>query len=176
MRASLIIAALAVAGASTALAKTEAQPAAAQPVTNPPQAYNGYAQPDITQCQTPTPLLRECTVPSMTAGRYLIEAVAGATATAAGATQTLQIRIGGAPCISTAPAAFTGKEGLRVGCEVNFLTDRPITVQAVYAVQNGTADATGPKMGFRRIPWNGVVEARGLVFKAKPKAAAPAKK
>jgi hypothetical protein len=174
MRPTLLLAvSLCAAGAAGASAKPVADPPAAGPEITVPRAYEGYSEPEIGDCRAPTPLMRECTVPAMTAGRYLIEAAANATATGANATQTLQIKLGGGDCISTNPAAFTGKAGLHLGCEVTFLTDRPIVVSAVYAVQNGTADPKGPQMAFHRLPWNGIVQARGLAFKNK---ATPEKK
>ena len=175
MRTSLLVATLAFA-ASGALAKAEPQaPAAAPPVIVVPHAYAGYSEPEIADCQTPTPQMRQCTVPAMTAGRYLIEVVADATANGAGATQALQIRLGGAACATTNPAPFTGNAGLHVGCEVTFLTDKPIEVSAVYAVKNGVADPKGPRMAFHRVPWNGIVQAQPIAFRAKA-APAPAKK
>lgn len=172
MRATLLFPALALcaAGASAALAKPvpDAPPATAAPVISVPQAYSGYSEPEITDCRTTTALMRECTVPAMTAGRYLIEALADATATGANATQSLKIMLGGVNCVASNPAPFTGKAGLHLGCEVTFLTDKPIPVSAVYATQNGTPDPKGPQMAFHRLPWNGVVQARGLAFKAKP--------
>ena len=84
------------------------------------------------------------------------------------------VPMGAAPCVTTRPAPFSGKEGLRVGCEVNFLIDNPITVSATYEVHDGTPDAKGPQLVLRQIPWNGIVEARGIVFRAKAKP--PAKK
>lgn len=177
MRMTLISAAL-VACAAGAMAKPvpDAPAGPSAPAITEPQAYSGYSEPEITDCRTTTPLMRECTVPAMTAGRYLIEAVADATATGANATQTLRIMLGGANCVGTSPAAFTGKAGLHLGCEVTFLTDRPIVVSAVYATQNGTPDPKGPQMAFHRVPWNGIVQARGMAFKAKPTPAAPASK
>lgn len=174
MRPTLLITALSLTlTAAGALAKTNPEtPAAAAPVITLPQAYSGYSEPEITQCQTSGPLMRECTVPAMTAGRYLIRAAGNATSTGANATQALQIKLGGAPCATTNPAPFTGKQGLAIGCVVSFLTDHPIVVSVVYATQNGTPDAKGPQLVLTRLPWNGVVEATPIKFKAP---AAPAK-
>src|SRR5215469_6798331 len=150
------------AGATDALSKPVPEaPSAAPPPIVEPQAYSAYSEPEITDCRTATPLMRECVVPAMTAGRYLIEAAAGATATGGGATQTLKIMLGGASCVATNPAPFTAKAGLHLGCSVTFLTDKPITVSAVYAVQNGTPEPKGPQLAFHRIPWNGIVQAQG---------------
>jgi hypothetical protein len=168
MRSSLVLVALTLsAGPAFAVTKKEAPPAPA-PVITVPQAYSGYSEPEITDCQTPTPQMRQCTVPAMTAGRYLIEVVADATASGAGATQALQIRLGGLACATTNPAPFTGKAGLHVGCEVTFLTDKPIMVSALYAAKNGVPDPKGPQMAFHRLPWNGIVQAQPIAFKPRP--------
>ncbi len=178
MRSSLLLAALTLLtptlSAPGALAKPEpAPPTAAAPVITVPHAYAGYSEPEITDCQTPTPLMRQCAVPAMTAGRYLIEVVADATASGAKATQALQIRLGAVPCATTSPAPFTDKAGLHVGCEVTFLTDQPIMVSAVYAVQNGAPDPKGPRMALHRLPWSGIVQAQPIAFR--PRTAPPAK-
>jgi hypothetical protein len=168
MRFSLLLAALTL-SATNALAVTKPEaPAAAAPVITVPQAYSGYSEPEIADCQTPTPLMRQCTVPAMTAGRYLIEVVADATASGPNATQAVQIKLGAAACATTSPAAFKDKAGLHVGCEVTFLTDKPIVVAAIYAVQNGTPDPKGPRMAFHRVPWNGIVQAQPIAFKPRP--------
>jgi hypothetical protein len=174
MRPTLLITALTLTlSAAGALGKTNpTTPAAATPVITLPQAYSGYSEPEIAQCQTTGPLMRQCTVPAMTAGRYVIKAAASATSTGANATQSLQIRLAGAPCAATAPAPFTGKQGLLLGCVVSFLTDQPIVVSAVYATQNGTPDPKGPQLVLIRLPWNGIVEATPLKIKPQP---APAK-
>ena len=175
MRPTPLLAVLALA-ATPALAKVDpAAPPAAAPVPIVlPHAYDGYSQPLITDCQTKSPQLRECTAPAMTAGRYLIEAAADATSTGANATQALEIRVGPTPCVATRPAPFSGREGLHLGCVVSFLTDKPIVVAALYEAKNGTPDPKGPQLAFHRIPWNGVLESRGIVFRAKA-AAAPGK-
>ncbi|HZC16422.1 MAG TPA: hypothetical protein VE309_06660, partial [Caulobacteraceae bacterium] len=120
MQTTVLMAALSLTlGAANAMAQTPQEQAAIVL----PHAYSGYSQPEITKCQGNGPLSRECTVPAMTAGRYLIEAAAAADSTGANATQTLAIRLSGAPCVATNPAAFTGKQGLHVGCVVTLLTD-----------------------------------------------------
>ena len=174
MRPTLFITALSLTlTAAGAFAKTNpTTPAAAPPPITLPQAYSAYSEPEIAECQTAGPLMRECTVPAMTAGRYLIRAAANATSTGANATQALQIKLAGAPCATTNPAPFTGKQGLAIGCVVSFLTDKPIVVSVVFSVQNGTPDAKGPQLVLTRLPWNGVLEATPIKFKPQ---AAPAK-
>jgi opacity protein-like surface antigen len=174
MRSALALASLPLALAASAAAAQTPAPAPANFALPRAYAGAGYAQPEITQCTTAGALRRDCVVPAMTAGRYLIVAIGGATASGANATQTLSITLNGAPCAATAPAAFTGKEGLRIGCEVSLLTDQPLTVSAVYGVQNGAADPAGPKLVLRRQPWLGVLSASAVVIQA-PKAQPPKK-
>ena len=168
MKSTLLMAAFPLALAATAQAAPTAPPS--YPL---PQAYSAYSQPDVTQCQSTGPLERDCTVPAMTAGRYLIVGATEATSTAADATQTLTIKLGGAPCVGTRPVAFTGKKGVRLGCVVSLLTDRPIVVAAVFATHNATPSPDGPKLAFQRLPWTGVVESSGMSFRGAPAAATP---
>jgi hypothetical protein len=169
MKSSLLMAAFPLALAATA------QAAPAAPPSYPlPQAYSAYTQPDVTQCQSTGPLERDCTVPAMTAGRYLIVAATEATSTQADATQSLTIKLGDAPCVATRPVAFTGKKGVRLGCVVNLLTDRPIVVTAVFATHDATPDSDGPKLVFQRLPWTGIIQASGVSFRGAPAASTTA--
>jgi hypothetical protein len=166
MKSTLLMAAFPLALAATA------QAAPAAPPSYPlPQAYSAYSQPDVTQCQSTGPLERDCTVPAMTAGRYLIVAATEATATQADATQTLTIKLDGAPCVATQPVAFTGTKGVRLGCVVSLLTDRQIVVTAGLTTHDATPSPDGPKLAFRRLPWTGVVQASAVTFR--PPAASP---
>lgn len=136
-----------------------------------PHAYQGYSQPEITQCATTGALKRDCVVPAMTAGRYVIVAGGSATSTGADATQSLSINLNGQPCTSVNSAPFTGQKGLPpVVCQVNFLTDQALTITAAYSVKNATPDPAGPRLIVRRIPWSGVLEARGGVAPPRPAA------
>ena len=169
MKSTLLMAAFPLALAATAQAAPTAPP------TYPlPQAYSAYSQPDVTQCQSTGPLERDCTVPAMTAGRYLIVAATEATSTAADATQTLAIKLGGAPCVGTRPVAFTGKKGVRLGCVVSLLTDRPIVVTAVFATHDATPNPDGPKLVFQRLPWTGIIQANAMSFNGPPAGSPPA--
>jgi hypothetical protein len=161
MKSTLLMAAFPLALAATA------QAAPAAPPSYPlPQAYSAYFQPDVTQCQSTGPLERDCTVPAMTAGRYLIVAATEATSTQADATQTLTIKLGDAPCVASRPVAFTGTKGVRLGCVVNLLTDRQIVVTAVFATHDATPNPDGPKLAFQRLPWTGIVQATAVTFRA----------
>ena len=168
MKSTLLMAALPLALAATAQAAPDAPPS--YPL---PQAYTGYSQPDVTECQSTGPLERACTVPGMTAGRYLIVAATDATSTGADATQSLTIKLGDAPCVATRPVAFTGKKGLRLGCVVTFLSDQPIVVTETYVVHAATANADGPKLVFRRLPWSGVVQSTAVSIQSAAQNGAP---
>jgi hypothetical protein len=164
MKPTLLVASLSFTMAATAAAGQDAELAAAPIAVPLPHAYSGYSQPDITDCHSSGPLERDCTVPAMTAGRYLIVGAAGATSTGADATQALSIKLGDAPCVQTRPVAFTGKKGLRLGCLVTLLSDQPLVVTVAYEVHDATANADGAKLVFRRLPWNGVVQSAAVAF------------
>ncbi len=178
--AALVLAIAAAAVTTVAGAQTRTAPlASATPATfTVPRAYAGYSQPDVSGslCRTVSPLRRECTIPALTAGRYMIEAAAAATATSATATQSLEITVGGQACIKTNPAKYTGTANLHLICEITVLTDQPLIAAADYTVQGGTPESGGPQMVLRRLPWTGVLSARGGVVHAAPAAGAPAQK
>ena len=165
----LVITASLVACATGAAAEQPA-PGLAAPATSfvLPRAYQGYAQPEIGPCRTVNPNRAECSVPPMTAGRYLIEARAVATASGTNATQALSLTIGQNVCAATNKATFTGKAGLHLLCEANLLTDAPLAIAAAYQVENGAADVGGPRMTVRRLPWDGVLESRGVLVRGRP--------
>lgn len=162
--------------AGAAAAQAPARPAAPANF-NLPHAYAGYSQPEISQCSSAGPLRASCTVPAMTAGRYVILAQASATSTGANATQTLAILINGQSCAGLKSNAFTGKKSLPpLVCQVTLLTDEPLTINAAFQVANATPDPAGPHLIIRRQPWNGVIDARGGAVPPRPAATpAPAK-
>jgi hypothetical protein len=143
-----------------------------------PKAYSGYTQPESVQCDTKDPTHRTCAIPPSTAGRYILVAAGNATSTGADATQSLAIVVGGEACFVARPVSFSGTKGMRGACEVTFLTDQAVTVGAVYRVTSGTPDVKGPQLIVRRLPWNGIVEAKAVMLPAAGPAAAgkPAKK
>lgn len=153
-----LVLSLSLAAATAALAQPAA-PAAANFVV--PHAFAGYSQPDITECTTTGDTKRECVVPAMTAGRYLIVAQDGATSTGAGSTQTLEIALNGVSCVALKSQPFTGQKGMAPVCQVTFLTDAPVTVTALFSAEHATPNPGGPRLVFRRVPWNGIMEARG---------------
>jgi hypothetical protein len=166
-----------IAGLSLAATSVGAQTPAAPANFALPRAYQGYSQPEITQCAAAGPLHSSCTVPAMTAGRYVILARASATATGAPAVQALSISLGGQPCASVRSNPFTGTKGVPpLFCQVTLLTDTPLTITADFAVENATPDPAGPRMVIRRAPWNGVIDAKGGALAPRPAAPAAAAK
>jgi hypothetical protein len=164
-----------IAGLSLAATSVGAQTPAAPANFALPHAYAGYSQPEITQCAVAGPLRASCTVPAMTAGRYVIVARASATATGAPATQALSISLGGQACASVKSNPFTGAKGVPpLFCQVTFLTDTPLSITADFAVENATPDPAGPRLVIRRAPWSGVVDARGGALAPRPAAPAAA--
>lgn len=163
-----LVAALAISG--TASGQTPPKPARlpAPPIVLP-KAFAAYNQPEITNCLTVNANRTDCTVPAMTAGRYAIVVTSTATATGPDAKQAVLVAIGGRPCIGTAPAPFQGTASLRISCEVNLLTDTPLTVVAQMGSNAATPAAAGPAVKFIRLPWSGVISAKGGVVKPRAK-------
>lgn len=175
MRTLILASAIATIGATAPAAQTPtARPAApavapAPAPVGPPRAYVGYTQPDIgaSACRTISPTQATCTIPAMTAGRYLIEASGTSTASAAGAVQKLGIAVGTTNCgtadrrpTATNPWPVGTVKTIQLQCEVEILTDRPLVVQAVYADDKATKAATGPTLVVKRLPWDGVLSVR----------------
>ena len=178
MRTLILAAAIATIGATAPAAQTPtARPAApAAPAVapapaplGPPRAFVGYTQPDIgaSACRTLSPTQATCTIPAMTAGRYLIEASGTSTAAAVGAVQKLGIVVGATNCgtadrrpTPTNPWPAGTAKTLKLQCEVEVLTDRPLVVYAVYADDKATKATTGPTLVVKRLPWDGVLSVR----------------
>lgn len=177
MRILFLAAGLATLGAAAPAAQTPtarpaapAAPAAAPAAPlGPPRAFVGYTQPDIgaSACRMVNPTQTACTLPAMTAGRYLIEASGTSTANAAGALQKLSIVVGSTGCgtadrrpTATAPWPAGTAKTIRLQCEVEILTDRPLSVVAVYADEKATKAATGPTLVVKRLAWDGVLSVR----------------
>ncbi len=178
MRTLILASAIATIGATAPAAQTPtarpaapAAPAVATPPApvGPPRAFVGYTQPDIgaSACRTISSTQATCTIPAMTAGRYLIEASGTSTASAAGAVQKLGIAVGTTNCgtadrrpTATNPWPVGTVKTIQLQCEVEILTDRPLVVQAVYADDKATKAATGPTLVVKRLPWDGVLSVR----------------
>lgn len=148
-----------------------AQPAPPPPVVPLPRALTGYAHPDITaaNCRVETQIKAVCTIPAMTAGRYVITASGTSTATADGAGQAVVLLVGGRPCgradrRGTPQSPWrSGAKTLTVACDVMILTDRPIEVVVTYADDKATRDPRGPTLKIDRAPWDGVMSAQFYV-------------
>lgn len=171
MRAIVLAAAAALAaGAGQAQPAPPAPPA---PPPTPPRVFlaAGYAEPDITPgfCRNKDVSQTVCTIPAMTAGRYLVEATGTSTATSDGAIQELIIvagdQAGNQSCSSRrdpdpkAPWAVGSRRTFHSACIFTFITDTPLLVAAVYADAKGTKDPKGPTLSVRRLPWVGVISA-----------------
>lgn len=168
--AAIALAASAAAAAQTSPPKPTAPPAAPPPAAVAavplPRAMTGYAQPEITNCKVVNPNTATCTIPAMTAGRYVITASGTSTATADGAAQAVQIAVGTRICGRAdrrgnpqSPWA-TGAQTLKVACDVMILTDRPLTVTIAYADDKATKDPKGPTVKIEKAPWDGIMSAQ----------------
>ncbi|HEY5106025.1 MAG TPA: hypothetical protein VII73_04530 [Caulobacteraceae bacterium] len=171
MRKAAMAAVLLAATAGGALAQTPSPPPPpAQTIPlGPPRAFPGYSQPQITaaSCRAINSAETQCTIPAMTAGRYLIEAAGTSTWAAADPVQALGIQVGPTPCgrAQDKQAWTKGPRTFRMDCVVSVLTDRPLTVFAVYQDSHATKDPRGPSLTFRQLPWDGLLAAAPFVPK-----------
>jgi hypothetical protein len=138
MTAGLSLLGVAAPSAQTPAPAPDAPPAAP---LGPPRAFQGYSQPDITPayCRVVNPGQTTCTLPAMTAGRYLVKASGTSTATGPGASQKLALVVGARSCgiaerkpTAQAPWA-SGPKTIRLNCEIMVLSDRPLPITVVYA-------------------------------------------
>lgn len=172
---TLILAATAVVTMGAAAAPAPQAPAAPPVITaapaaplGPPRAYQGYAQPDIgaTACRVMSATQTICTLPPMTAGRYLIEASGTSTAQGPGASQKIVIALGTQTCGAaerkpTAAAPWvSGPKTIKLQCEAEFLTDRPLQITALYGDDKATKAPAGPTLTVKRLPWDGVLTSK----------------
>ncbi|CAN1536600.1 hypothetical protein MCEMIH16_01606 [Caulobacteraceae bacterium] len=167
MRLLIMTAGLSLLGVAAPSAQTPAVAPAAPPAASlgPPRAFQGYSQPEITAsyCRVVNPGQITCTLPAMTAGRYMVVASGTSTATAAGASQKLAVLVGNRNCgvaerkpSPQAPWA-KGAKTIRLNCEIMVLTDRPLPVTVVYVDDKATRSAAGPTLRLERVPWEGVL-------------------
>ncbi|MDP1737468.1 MAG: hypothetical protein Q8L23_08505 [Caulobacter sp.] len=167
MRTLIIAAALSVIGVATPSAQpAPAAPAAPSAPLGAPRAFQGYSQPDIgaNYCRVINPGQTTCTLPAMTAGRYLVKASGTSTAQGPGAAQQLTIIVGNRTCgpASRKPTTTNpwtaGPKTIRLYCEILVLTDRPLAVTAAYADAKATKAPAGPSLTLERQPWEGVLD------------------
>jgi len=171
MRALVIAAALALAGAGAGQAQP-APPAPPPPPPTPPRVFvaAGYSEPDITPgfCHNKDASQTECTIPGMTAGRYIVAVGGTSTASSDAAVQQIVIIAGDQTCTSTrapdpkTPWAVGTKRTFYSACVFTIITDTPLTVAAVYKDVNATKDPKGPVLSVSRQPWVGVIAATPL--------------
>ncbi|MDP1630618.1 MAG: hypothetical protein Q8L66_04280 [Caulobacter sp.] len=165
MRPLIIAAALSVIGVAAPSAQTPTAAPAAP--LGPPRAYQGYAQPDIgaNYCRVVNAGQTTCTLPAMTAGRYLVKASGTSTALGVGAAQKLSIIVGNRNCGAAERKPTTqnpwtsGVKTIRLNCEILVLTDRPLAVSAVYGDAKANKAPAGPSLTLERLPWEGVLSA-----------------
>lgn len=152
---------------SVAAPSAQTPPAATAPAApiGPPRAFQGYSQPDIgpAYCRVVNPGQITCTLPTMTAGRYMVKASGTSTATGPGASQKLAVLVGNRNCgmaerkpTAQAPWA-SGAKTIRLNCEIMVLTDRPLPVTVVYVDDKATKAPAGPALTLERMPWEGVL-------------------
>lgn len=174
----LATAAVATMGAAAPAAKAPAPKPPAPPVVTaapaaplgPPRAYQGYAQPEITAsaCRVVNSGQTQCTLPPMTAGRYLIEASGTSTAQGPGAAQKIVIALGSQSCgvaerRPNAKAPWNaGAKTIKLQCEAEILTDRPLQITALYADEKAVKAPAGPTLVIQRLPWDGVLSSRAI--------------
>ena len=177
MRTLILAAAAMLAATGVANAQPAGGPA---PPPAPPRVFlaAGYSQPDITPgfCKNIDASRTQCTLPAMTAGRYLIAVAGTSTATAADAAQQIVILVGDPAvdptgvqsCTSTrrpdpnAPWAVGAKRTFTSACVVTVITDTPLPITAIYADSKATKDPKGPLLSVSRRPWGGALEASAL--------------
>ena len=172
----------------TAAPSTAAAPAPAPAPDVLPKGLEGYSHPDVTaaMCKVVNTGQSQCTLPPMTAGRYVVEAIGLSTATPAaaapaaapatpakdaaaqgksdGAVQALTIVAGTRICgRAQSPKWTTGQHALRFNCEISVMTDAALPIMVVYEDLNATKDPRGPGISVRRLPWDGVVTTRPFV-------------
>lgn len=164
MRMLIMASVLSVMGVAAPSAQTP--PATPAAPLGPPRAYQGYSQPEIgaVYCRVMNSGQTTCTLPAMTAGRYLVKATGTSTAQGAGAAQQLSIVVGNRVCgpatrkpTTTAPWT-AGAKTIRLNCEILVLADRPLAVSAVYADTKATKAPAGPSLTLERLPWEGVLD------------------
>ena len=163
--------------ATVALAAAAAQaqppsPAPPAPPPTPPRVFlaAGYSEPDITPgyCHNVDANQTQCTLPGMTAGRYIVAVGATSTATAADAAQQIIIVAGDQTCTSTrapdpkTPWAVGTKRTFYSACAFTIVTYTPLTVTGIYKDANATKEPKGPVLSVSRQPWNGVLAATPL--------------
>ena len=168
----LAAAAVVLAGAAAAQPPSRPTPPPPPPPPTPPRVFlaAGYSEPDITPgyCKNIDASQTQCTLPAMTAGRYLVAVAGTSTATAADAAQQIVIQAGDQRCTSTrqpdpnTPWAVGTKRTFYSACMFTVITDTPLTITGAYIDSKATKDPKGPIVSVNRQPWTGVLGALSL--------------
>lgn len=157
------------AGKAPSAAAPTPQPAAPVVPLGPPRAFPGYSQPEIpaTACRVISQTQAMCTIPAMTAGRYVARATGTSTSQGEGATQALAIQVGARACGGTvirrsSPQApwLSGSKTLVAVCDFTVLSDRPVQVIVSYGDAKAARDPKGPTLRIERAPWDGIISAQ----------------
>ena len=143
-------------------------PAAPVVPLGPPRAFPGYSQPEIpaAACRVVSQTQAMCTIPAMTAGRYIARASGTSTAQGEGAAQALVIQVGARACgrVDRRPTTqspwTSGPKTLVGACDFVVVIDRPVQVIVACRDTKATRDPKGPTLRIERAPWDGIISAQ----------------
>jgi hypothetical protein len=148
-----------------------AKPPAPARVSNTPpdvplRGLQQYRHPAIpaSACRLVNAGRKDCVIPAMTAGRYLIQATGSSMSMGPKARQQLTIIVANRACAKIANfTPWTGTtRGVTATCEVSILSDEPVVISIVYADSQALKVASGPAVIIERGRWNGVLEMREI--------------
>jgi hypothetical protein len=105
---------------------------------------------------------KDCTIPSMTAGNYVISATGTSVAIGKSPRQQITIIVNGRVCAQkiNTRAWSENSNTIRAVCEVMILSGSPVLVSAVYADVQALKEARGPELSIERQQWAGVLNMR----------------
>jgi hypothetical protein len=124
----------------------------------------GYGHPDIGPewCRLRNSGRKDCVIPGMTIGRYVIRASGTSMPMGPKARQQLTIIVANRNCAQVKD--FTPWSGaprtLTTECEISVMSDKPVMINVVYADTQALKTASGPVVTIERLPWDGVLAAR----------------
>lgn len=124
----------------------------------------GYRHPEIpiSTCKLVNAGRRDCVIPAMTAGRYVIKAAGSSMPIGAKPRQQLTIVVDNRNCSQAFDASsWSGStRTIRTMCEITVLSDAPTLISIVYADLQALKTATGPEVTIERLRWSGVMQMR----------------
>lgn len=124
----------------------------------------GYRHPEVptSTCKLVNAGRRDCVIPGMTAGRYVIEAAGSSMPIGAKPRQQLTIIVDNQKCSQAFDASsWSGAtRTIRTTCEITVLSDTPTVISIVYADLQALKAATGPEVSIQRLRWSGVMQMR----------------